>query len=88
MRFMSVVFRSPGIYSRSPRLAGPVDYWPATLQVPGLDRSMEVIALMMEQQFLASEQNDFMARLASGELHTEATKQKLLDAYAEELSRK
>ena len=64
---------------------------PATLQVHGsianIMASMEVLDLM-EQQFLAAAQNDFMSRLASGELDTEAKKQKLLDAYAEELLRK
>ena len=49
--------------------------------------SMEVLDLM-EQQFLAAAQNDFMARLASGELDTAAQRKKLLDAYMEELSRK
>ena len=61
---------------------------PATLQVHGsianIMASMEVLDLM-EQQFLAAAQNDFMARLASGELDTEAKKEKLLKAYAEEL---
>ena len=42
----------------------------------------------MEQQFLAAAQNDFVARLASGELDTAAQRKKLLDAYMEELSRK
>ena len=64
---------------------------PATLQVHGsianIMASMEVLDLM-EQQFLAAVQNDFMTRLASGEIDTEAKQQKLLDAYAEELSRK
>ena len=49
--------------------------------------SMEVLDLM-EQQFLAAAQNDFVARLASGELDTAAQRKKLLDAYMEELSRK
>jgi hypothetical protein len=48
--------------------------------------SMEVIDLM-GQQFLAAAQNDLMARMASGEIDLEAKKQKLLDAYAEELQR-
>jgi flagellar biosynthesis chaperone FliJ len=64
---------------------------PATLQVHGsianIMASMEVLDLM-EQPFLAAAQNGFMARLASGELDTEAKKQKLLNAYVEELSRK
>ncbi len=63
---------------------------PATLQVYGsianMMASMEVLDLM-EQQFLAAVQNDFMSRLASGELDTEAKKQKLFNAYVEELSR-
>ena len=64
---------------------------PATLPVHGsianIMASMEVLDLM-EQPFLAAAQNDFMARRASGELDTAAKQQKLLDAYAEELSRK
>ena len=48
---------------------------PATLQVHGsiadIMASMEVIDLM-GQQFLAAAQNDFMSRLASGDLDTEA----------------
>ena len=46
--------------------------------------SMEVIDLMA-RQFLATAQNDFMARMAAGELDTEDKRKKLLDAYAEEL---
>nr|CAD6438024.1 recombinase family protein [Rhizobium sp. Q54] len=54
---------------------------PATLQVHGsianIMASMEVLDLM-EQQFLTAAQNNFMARLASGELDTEHKKRKLL----------
>ena len=61
---------------------------PATLQVHGsianIMASMDVIDIM-QQQFVASAQNDMMARIASGEINTEAKKKKLLDAYAEEL---
>ncbi len=62
---------------------------PATLHgsIANIMASMEVLDLR-EQQFLAAAQNDFMARLASGELDTDAKKQKLLKAYAEELLRK
>ena len=37
---------------------------------------------------IAAAQNDLMTRMASGEIDTEDKKQKLLAAYAEELSRK
>ena len=64
---------------------------PATLQVHGtianIMASMELLDLM-EQQFLAAAQNDFMSRLASGEQDPAAKRQKLLNAYVEELSRK
>ncbi|MDH0116910.1 recombinase family protein, partial [Rhizobium pusense] len=64
---------------------------PAALQVHGdianIMASMDVIDIM-QQQFVASAQNDMMARIASGEIHTEAKKKKLLEAYAEELLRK
>ncbi|WP_454284811.1 recombinase family protein [Rhizobium leguminosarum] len=64
---------------------------PAALQVHGdianIMASMDVIDLM-QQQFVASAQNDLMARIASGEIDTEAKKEKLLGAYAEELLRK
>ena len=40
---------------------------------------------MLAQQFLAGAQNDFMARMATGELYTEHKRKNLLDAYAEEL---
>ena len=49
--------------------------------------SMEVLDLM-EQQFLATAGNDLMARIASGEIDTEAKRKKLLDHYGEELERK
>jgi hypothetical protein len=41
----------------------------------------------MEQAFLAAAGRDLMARIASGAMDG-GQKQKLLDAYAEELSRK
>ncbi|MGO7472557.1 hypothetical protein ACCT24_37195 [Rhizobium ruizarguesonis] len=49
--------------------------------------SMEAIDVL-EQQFPAAAQNDLMAKIASGEIDTEAKKQKLLEAYAEELKSK
>ncbi|MBY5625909.1 recombinase family protein [Rhizobium leguminosarum] len=64
---------------------------PASLQVHGdianIMASMDVIDIM-QQQFVASAQNDLMTRIASGEIDTEAKKEKLLEAYAEELVRK
>ena len=64
---------------------------PASLQVHGdianIMASMEVLDLM-EQQFLAAAGNDLMARIASGEIDTEAKRKKLLDRYGEELERK
>ncbi|MGO7486684.1 zinc ribbon domain-containing protein [Rhizobium ruizarguesonis] len=64
---------------------------PASLQVHGsianIMASMEAIDVL-EHQFLAAAQNDLMAKIASGEIDTEAKKQKLLDAYAEELKSK
>jgi hypothetical protein len=64
---------------------------PASLQVHGdiatIMASMEVLDLM-EQQFLAAAGNDLMARIASGEIDTEAKRKKLLDQYGEELKRK
>ena len=64
-------------------------YQPATLEVHGPIANMASMEVMdlMEQAFLAAAQNDFMARLASGAIDG-GQKQKLLDAYAEELSRK
>ena len=49
-----------------------------------LDDQLDVL----EQQFLAAAQNDLMAKIASGEIDTGAKKQKLLEAYAEELRSK
>ncbi len=43
---------------------------------------------LMEQQFIAAAQNDFVARIASGEIDTEAKRKKLLDRYGEELKSK
>ncbi len=34
-----------------------------------------------QQQFFAAAQNDLMARMASGEIDTEAKKNKLIEAY-------
>ena len=64
---------------------------PASLQVHGdianIMASMDVIDVL-QQQFFAAAQNDLMTRLASGEIVTEAKKDKLIDAYIDELSRK
>ncbi|MGO4565907.1 recombinase family protein [Rhizobium sp. 2YAF20] len=64
---------------------------PATLQVHGsianIMASMEVIDLL-QRQFIVAAQNDLMEKLASGEIDTEDKKEKLLDAYAEELKGK
>ncbi len=64
---------------------------PAALQVHGdianIMASMDVIDIL-QQQFVAAAQNDFMARIASGEIDTEAKKEKLLEAYSEELLRR
>jgi deoxyadenosine/deoxycytidine kinase len=64
---------------------------PATLQVHGdianIMASMDVIDVM-QQQFVAAAQNDLLARIASGEIDTEAKRRKLLSDYAEELLRK
>ena len=64
---------------------------PASLQVHGdiahIMASMDAIDVM-QQQFFAAAENDLMTRMASGEIDTEAKKQKLLAGYAEELSRK
>ena len=48
---------------------------------------MDVIEVL-QQQFITAAQNDLMARMASGESNSEDKKKKLLEAYAEELSRK
>ncbi|NEJ31717.1 recombinase family protein [Rhizobium leguminosarum] len=64
---------------------------PASLQVHGdianIMASMEVLE-RLEQQFVAAAQNDLLAKIASGEIDTEAKKETLLDAYAEELKSK
>lgn len=64
---------------------------PASLQLHGdianIIASMDVIDIL-QQQFIAAAQNDLMTRIASGEIDTQAKKQKLLAGYAEELSRK
>jgi hypothetical protein len=64
---------------------------PASLQVHGLIAAifaqMDVMDLM-EQQFIAAAQNDFVARIASGEIDTEDKRKKLLSEYAEELLKK
>lgn len=64
---------------------------PASLQVHGdiahIMASMDVIDIL-QQQFIAAAQNDLMTRLASGEIDTEAKKNKLIEAYIDELSRK
>jgi hypothetical protein len=61
---------------------------PASLQVHGdianIMASMDVIDFL-RQQFIAAAQNDLMARLASGEIDTEAKKNKLIEAYLEEM---
>jgi len=36
--------------------------------------------MQQQQQFVASAQNDMMARIASGEIDTEANRKKLLEA--------
>ncbi|MGC4411185.1 MULTISPECIES: recombinase family protein [Rhizobium] len=64
---------------------------PASLQVHGdiahIMASMDAIDIL-QQQFIAAAQNDLMTRLASGEIDTEDKKNKLIDAYIDELSRK
>ena len=42
----------------------------------------------MDHQFLGVASNDLMARIASGEIDTEAKRKKLLDQYDEELKSK
>ena len=51
---------------------------------PGGKVKMDVMDLM-EQQFIAAAQNDFVAKIASGEIDTEDKRKKLLDRYGEEL---
>ncbi|MCZ8158656.1 MAG: recombinase family protein [Rhizobiaceae bacterium] len=64
---------------------------PASLQVHGdianIMASMDVIDVL-QQQFFAAAQNDLMTRMASGEIDTEVKKDKLIEAYIDELSRK
>ncbi|QTK80482.1 Recombinase [Agrobacterium tumefaciens] len=60
---------------------------PANTEIANIMASMDVIDIM-QQQFVASAQNDMMARIASGEIDKEAKREKLLKAYAEELLRK
>ena len=49
--------------------------------------SMDVIDVL-QQQFFTAAQNDLMTRMASGEIDTEAKKNKLIEAYIDALSRK
>jgi len=64
---------------------------PASLQVHGsianIMASMEGLDLL-EQQFIAAAQNDLMARIASGEIDTEAKQKELLQSYLEEFDQK
>ncbi|WP_139330634.1 hypothetical protein [Rhizobium sp. RU33A] len=61
---------------------------PASLQVHGdiahIMTSMDVIDVL-QQQFITAAQNDLMTRLTSGEIDTEAKKNKLIEAYINEL---
>jgi DNA invertase Pin-like site-specific DNA recombinase len=61
---------------------------PASLEVHGRIASilgaLEATTIL-EKQFTALKHHDYMAKLHSGEVSTEAQKRKLLDAYAEEL---
>lgn len=62
---------------------------PASLEVHG--RIASILAAMeaatiMEKQFEALQRHDYLEKRRAGELETEAQKQKLLDAYAEDLS--
>jgi len=63
----------------------PPGHEPASLEVHGdianIMASIDVIDVL-QQRFIAAAQNDLMARMASGEIDTEATKQKLLAVYA------
>jgi hypothetical protein len=61
---------------------------PATLEVHG--RIASILAAMesaplMEKRFAALQRHDYLEKRRAGELETEAQKQKLLEAYAEEL---
>ncbi|WP_246723552.1 recombinase family protein [Rhizobium sp. ARZ01] len=64
---------------------------PATLEVHGLIASilaqMDVLDYM-ERRFVAEVHTDFIEKLEAGEIETKEKQQKLLDAYAEELSAK
>ncbi|MGQ3164924.1 MAG: recombinase family protein, partial [Agrobacterium sp.] len=62
---------------------------PASLEVHG--RIASILAAMeaatiLEKQFEALKQHDYLERLRAGELDTAQKQKKLLDAYAEELS--
>ncbi|PYE85255.1 hypothetical protein [Phyllobacterium leguminum] len=64
---------------------------PASLEVHG--RIASILAAMdaatiMEERFKLLRHHDYLARIETGELETEAKRKKLLDAYAEELMRK
>ena len=61
---------------------------PASLEVHG--RIASILAAMeaatiLEKQFEALKQHDYLERLRAGEIDTAQKRQKLLDAYAEEL---
>ncbi len=43
---------------------------------------------VLQQQFFTAAQSDLMARMASGEIDTDAKKNKLIEAYIDEMSRK
>ncbi|EMS97448.1 recombinase [Agrobacterium tumefaciens str. Cherry 2E-2-2] len=43
-------------------------------------------AAILEKQFEALKQHDYLEKLRAGELDTEQKRKKLLDAYAEEIS--
>lgn len=64
---------------------------PASLEVHGdianIMASMDV-SDVLQQRFITAAQNDLMARLASGEIDTEAKQNKLIEAYIDEMSRK
>ncbi|GGB13925.1 resolvase [Brucella endophytica] len=62
---------------------------PASLEVHG--RIASILAAMdaariMEERFKLLKHHDYLARIGTGELETDAKRKKLLDAYAEELS--
>ncbi|WP_312358395.1 hypothetical protein [Agrobacterium sp.] len=64
---------------------------PAALEVHG--RIASILAAMeaatiLEKQFEALKQHDYLEKLRAGELDTEQKQKKLLDAYAEQLSLK